>query len=397
MTGAREADLFDPHLYEHGLPHDLFASLRDDRPCYRHELDHPVLVDSAWVVSRHEDVQALLRDATTFVNGEGPTLGRRPPVEAGDPSAPITHRDGPDHVRLRRAVLAGFTPRAIRVFEERFALLADEAVAAAAERGTVDFITDVATPLSVHAIAEVLGLPDGERARLLAWIDAYLDPARDLDPVALGAVLQELGAYSLDLVADFRRDPRDGVLSEIANRAELVDAELVALFQIFFLAGSEPARNAMGHGLQAVLADPALLDWLRAHADHLPDTFVEEVLRMATPFLYLRRTATAEVSLHGCTIRPGDPVALLLASANHDPRGFADPLTMDPERDPNPHLAFGSGAHFCLGAHVARLEIRLLFEAMLRGWRDVRQAGPAEHVPDIFRHGMRRLPIVVEA
>lgn len=397
MSDVRDADVFDPALYQAGLPYELFDFLRDERPCYLHRLDHPVLVEAAWVVSRYEDVKGIVRDAATFVNAEGPTLGRLGPPAGEGATVPITHCDGADHLRQRRAVLAGFTPKAIRAFEERFALLADDGIRAAVERGSVDFVTDVAKPLSVHAIAEVLGLPEEERVRLLGWIDAYLDPARTLDSRALAGVMQDLGNYCLGLIERFRRDPQDGVLSEIAGREELSDAELVAMFQIFFLAGSEPARNAMSHGLHTVLTVPTLWAWLRAHADRIPDTFVEEVLRMATPFMYIRRTAVEEVSLHGCTIRPGDAVALLLASANHDPRQFSDPLVMDPERDPNAHLTFGTGAHFCLGAHVARMETRLVFEALLRGARDVELDGEVEYVPDIFRRGVARLDITLQA
>ncbi len=281
-------------------------------------------------------------------------------------------------------------------------MLLDDAVA----RGTCDFLVDVAAELPLQAIASLLGVPQEDRHFLLDWADATLDFA-DHNPGEPSARVREssaaMSAYCTRLLADKRACPADDLLSVVVGAdlpdgaspaGPLSDLEQQMFFHLLVAAGSETTRNTLTAGLLALMERPAQWDALRADRSLLPGA-VEEMLRWASSTIYNRRTATGDTELHGRVIGAGDKVVLWWQAANFDERAFGDPQAFDVRRDPNPHLAFGAGSHFCLGATLARLEVRLVFEGLLERVERIEPVGPVERTRSNkhagFRHARVRL------
>jgi cholest-4-en-3-one 26-monooxygenase len=398
--------VLDPDIYERGdpwtagLPLDLFTRLRVETPCYWQSLkDNPVFRPGAWVVSRYADIRSILKDTDRFLNCEGTSVRELDPTvshRGGKPS--MVSLDGERHKVNRGVTNRFFTPRAISAFTALYRTLAAEIVDKAVAKGEVDFVTGIASLLPLHVISELLGIPDGDRTRVLAWtnmISVPLDPGTLPSPEEFGEALEGLWSYGRK-IADLRRNnPDSGIMAAIAQgRADgrIGDDEVAGYMFNLATAGNETTRNAIAFGLHALLLRPDQMAHLRSSAA-MPDTAIEEMLRWSSPTLHTVRTPTGDVEILGRKIREGDAVALLLSSANFDPAVFRNPEQFDTRRTPNEHLAFGTGIHTCLGNHVARLEIRVLFEELLRKTRSIELAGPVELVRDNFIHGIRKMPI----
>jgi cholest-4-en-3-one 26-monooxygenase len=403
-----EIDLFNPDLYangdpqQNGLPHSTYARLREEAPCVRLPCTIPGHEPSAWVLTRHADVAAMLHGPDRFLSGSGVTMRSTHTTVAGDGGKPaMITMDGATHVRNRRLVNRGFSPAVVRSFETHFRGIAAEIVARAVHLGSFDFVTEVASQFPLHAICDLLGVPDEHRPALARWTNTLTtptDPDYAPTPTQFADAMEHMWAYGVELADLRRRNPGTDVMSVIVAAADsdaLSEDELMGFVFTLAAAGNETTRNSASHALLALLQRPDQLAWLRRHGDQIPASAVDEFLRWSSPVVYLRRTSATDFEMHGQLIRAGDPVAGFAVSANFDPAEFADPLAFDLTRQPNRHLAFATGPHLCLGAHIARLELRVLFEELLTRTSSLELAGPVEYARDSYVRGVKRLGVRV--
>ena len=436
-AGTRAADtlaVIDPATYESGPPLDALRRLRSAAPVVWVEEPalHGVPAGSGfWLVLRHQDVERVLKDPATFSSWVGATQIR----DAQDLDwvrRMMLNMDPPDHSRLRRPLSRSFTPRAVAALtaaiEATAAQLVDRMIAGAPE-GRCDFAKEVAADLPLITLADVLGVPAADRWLMYDWsnrVIGWQDPdyatsaafdgsggtelarramAQRPSPDAHGrmpdprtrAGMPDLYAYARLLAEEKRRAPGRDVMSILLAQTDegvpiISDAEFENMFWLFAVAGNETLRNGLPGGLIALLTHPDALAQLRADPALLPGA-VEEMLRWWTPVMVFRRTATAEVSLNGVRIRTGDKVVVSFTSANRDDRVFAEPDRFDILRAPNPHLSFGHGPHFCLGAQLARAQMRALFAELLRRTSVLELDGPPVLLRSNFQRGVKRLPL----
>lgn len=403
-----DVDLCDLDLFARGFPHDVFAQLREQRPVWFHPATPNVPGgEGFWVLSRYDDIAAAAADATTnsSVTGGGRDGGGTliEDLPLGFSGVLLNMTDDPFHQRFRSLLTPSVSARAIAAMEHDLRDRAARIVGDAVERGEVDLLVQVAAELPLQAAASLLGVPQEDRARLIEWADATLDyDDRDLggtsDRAAEAAAA--MFAYGDDLIARRRSDPGDDLLSaavqgsveEDGARRPLRQDELQLLFSLLVAAGTETTRNTIAVGVAQLASSDE--DWDAVHRDRslVPDT-VEEMLRWASSTPYNRRTVTRDVQVGGEQLRAGDKVTLWWASANRDPAAFDRPERFDVRRRPNRHLAFGHGAHFCLGARLARTEIRVLLEAMLDRVERLEPTGPIEWTRSNKHTGVRHLPV----
>jgi len=403
-------DLTDPDLFADGPPHDVYAHLRDEAPLYWHAPTANTPDDEGfWCLTRHDDVAWAARQPILFSSvGGGSRDGGGTLIEdlpAGFAAGVLFNmQDDPRHRHLRRLVTPSVSPRRLRRIEAELANRCAALLDGALDRGRCDFLIDVAAELPLQAIASLLGVPQEDRHFLLDWADATLD-FDDHNPGETSRRSQEAGAamsaYCTRLLEEKRSCPTDDILSiiataELPDTAEpggpLRDLEQQMFFHLLVAAGSETTRNSITAGLLALMDRPGEWAALRADRSQLPGA-VEEMLRWASSTVYNRRTATGDVERHGQVIRAGDKVVLWWQAANFDDRAFTDPTTFDIGRDPNPHLAFGAGSHFCLGANLARLEITLVFDGLLDRVEAIEPAGPVERTRSNKHAGFRHAPV----
>ncbi|WP_445282687.1 cytochrome P450 [Streptomyces sp. DSM 118148] len=417
MSG-REAppvpDVFDPRRYADGVPYADYRVLRDHHPVAWQE-EPEVLGWPAgpgfWAVTRHADVVRVLKDAAAFSSHLGATQIRDPdPEDLPFIRRMMLNQDPPDHGRLRRLVSRAFTPGRVGRFaavarERARTLLARAAGEARSGDGTVDLVAAVTDEYALLNLADLLGVPEGDRGLLLHWtrrVIGYQDPDEAAAPVLDGtgrpvnprspASLRDMFAYARQLATHKRRFPADDILTTLAHDEGLAGAELEMFFFLLTVAGNDTVRGAAPGGLLALLEHPDAYRRLRAGEVELGPA-VEELLRWHPPVLTFRRTAVRDTELAGRRIRRGDKVVVFHASANRDERVFAGPGRLDLARTPNPHVSFGAGPHVCLGAHFARLQLRLLHEEVLRALPCPRPAGPARRLVSNFINGVKSLPV----
>jgi cytochrome P450 len=407
LSAERDAtiDLTDLDSFLDGFPYDVFATLREQAPVWWHPpTEHTPGGEGFWVVSRYRDVVAAGSDTATYssdgtsVRAGGGTLVEDLPAGTA-PGAMLNMTDPPRHAVFRRLFHGNVAPRILRGIEDdlrdRSARIVDAAVAA----GECDFLRDVAAELPLQAVAQLLGVPQEDRHQLFAWATATLDYAdRDLGQAsdASRRAATEMYAYGTALLERKRVDPGDDLLSVAATATidgePLTPQEQRMVFSLLVAAGSETTRNAIAGGMLALVGRPDL--WAALHDDRgLLGPAVEEMLRWTSPTPYNRRTALVDAELAGVPIRAGDKVTLWWASANRDPEAFADPDTFDIGRTPNPHVAFGRGPHFCLGAALARMEMRVILDALLDRVGGFEVTGPVERVRSNKHTGIRHLPM----
>jgi cytochrome P450 len=389
LTGVSEIDLVDPALYAGGVPHDLFTELRAGGGVHRHRAVS-ILPGAApvpfWSVVRHAEIQQANRDWESFTATHNVVIDPAPSEHSG---SMLVSMDPPEHTRLRRLITAGFTPRMIGRLEDHIAERSRRILEAAASKGDCDFVHDIAYQLPMHVIADIVGIPDEDRAHIFTCTDKSLRgfvPGAGISPAERHAASLELFSYAQQLTALRRSEPSDDVWTLIAN-AEIEDeagnvtsvegVELETFFMILTIAGSETTRNALTQGLLALLDHPDRLDDLRAHPELVPSA-ADEIIRWASPVLFFARSATRDVELGGVTIGAGDRVVLWYPSGNRDERVFDEPFRFDVRRDPNPHVSFGGGGpHYCLGANLARKEIEVMIGMLVEGYDVDRTGDPA--------------------
>ncbi len=396
-------DVIGPDNFaRNGYPHAAWATLRRDSPIHWFDLPGGV---GFWAVVRRADVVWLSKQPERFLNGprlaifeEGaPVEGERTFVRQ------LLNMDPPEHAKYRNAASSWFTPRAIerrRPEVERITRdLLSEMAGDGGER-EADFVADLAAPLTLSVLADMLGVPREDWDRMFRWTNHIVgstDPEfkEEGTNVAENA-RNELFGYFNELADRRRVEPRDDIVSVLA-RAEIDGApmralELLSYFALLVVAGNETTRNAASGGLLALIENPGEMEKLRANPD-LVDTAVEEIVRWTSPVIQFCRTATEDMELHGARIRAKDSLCLLYPSANRDEAAFDEPNVFRVDRKPNPHLGFGIGEHFCLGANLARLELRVMFRELAQRLESVELAGPLDRMRSSFLGGVKRMPI----
>ena len=405
MSAIEQRDLSDLDEFTDGFPHDLFEELRAQAAVSWHPAtEHTPDGVGFWSVVRHAESLAVLKDEVTFSSqggGDRPVGGTLLP-DSNAAGRMMNMMDDPRHCRIRRLVSKGFTPRMLGGLEGELRVRLRRLLDDALERRQADFVADVAHELPLQAICLMLGVPEEDRHMLAEWVDHTFDfpdrPAFEHNDVSRAAT-RSLLAYGRDLIAEKRRHPQDDVLSVVVH-AELVDEEpsslteqeLESFFYLLFGAGSDTTRSASAGGVLALAEDPSEYDRLRANPSAL-NLALDEIVRFTSPAAYNRRTATRDVELGGCEIRAGDKVVFWEASANRDELVFDDPHRLRVDRDPNPHLGFGFGHHHCLGAGLARLELRVIFSELIASVEEISIAGEPEWTRSNKHTGLRHLPV----
>jgi cytochrome P450 family 142 subfamily A polypeptide 1 len=387
-------DVFDPELYA-GDPFPVYAALRREDPVHWDEKNR------VWVLSRYADVVHVSKNPQIFCSRFG--------VTREDTPISIITMDDPRHSQVRRLVSRGFTPRMVATLERRIEEVTTASIDLVASRGACDFAGDLAVPLPLLVIAEMIGIRPEDRDAFHEWSDAMIVAASQQDrPEIITRATDAYLAYTAylqDVFAERRREPRDDLVSILLQAQEdgtlakddenLSADELLQFMTILLVAGNETTRNAISGGMVAFSENPEEWQRLRENPELLP-LAVEEILRWVTPVVGFRRTVLEDTEIRGRPIRAGDRVVMLYQSANRDEEAFVEAHRFRVDRRPNDHLAFGIGTHFCLGANLARAEIRVMYRELLRRLPDIRMAPGAR--PEMVRsplvRGIARLPVV---
>jgi cholest-4-en-3-one 26-monooxygenase len=399
-----DIDLLDRDVFTRGVPHEWFTFLRNNAPIYHH--DEPGGGPGFWVITKYRDVYAVGRDAHTYSSDQdlGGVVGLEEPLVAppdyGEAKIMLS-MDPPEHTRYRKLVNKGFTPRMIAALEphirDRAVAILDEAIA----KGECDFVVDVAAELPLQAIAELIGVPFEDRHKLFDWSNRMIgseDPEYMVGENEAFAAQFEMFAYAAELAEQRKNEPRDDIMTALLNAEmdgdKLTDMEFNLFFLLLSVAGNETTRNAIAHGLNAFLEHPDEWDALVGDVDGLIAPATEEILRWASPVMYFRRNVIQDTTLSGVDFKAGEKVSIWYCSANRDEDVFEDPFRFDIRRQPNDHLAFGGGGpHFCLGASLARMEIRVLFEELARRVPHLTRRGPTDPLRSNFIGGIKHLPV----
>ena len=405
MTTTPEIELADPEPYERGgAPHDQLAWLREHDPVHRHHGDPARGNPPFWAVTRHEDVVHVSRHPETFSSWRRLALFDESSEEhLVLQRMMMLNQDPPEHTRKRSIVNRGFTPRAIGALAEHVRDICRDLVRETAERGPeADFVRDLAAPLPLHVICELLGAPAQDREKIFTWSNTLIggdDPEFQRTPEEGQAAAAALYAYANELAADRRENPRRDIVTRLLEPGpdgEVLTGDEFELFvMLLSVAGNETTRNAASGGMLALLEHPG--EWARLRADRtLVRTAADEIVRWVTPVNLFRRTAVRDVELRGKKIKEGDKVVVFYASANRDAAVFTGPDAFDVGRDPNPHLGFGGGGpHYCLGAHLARLELSVLFETLLDAMPNIELSGNVRRLRSSFINGIKEMPVRV--
>jgi cholest-4-en-3-one 26-monooxygenase len=358
------------------------------------------------VVTKYDDVVAVGRDGATYSSDQkrgGVVMIEEPPEDAPDFEQGgnlMLTMDPPPHTRYRRLVNRGFTPRMIGMLEPHIRDLTSRILDEAIGRGEVDFVVDVASELPLQVIAELMGVPSEDRHKIFDWSNRMIgsdDPEYTVSQEQVQQAQIEMFMYAQSLADQRRAEPRDDIITKLLS-ADVDGDELSAMdFNLFFLllavAGNETTRNAISHGMNAFIENPDQYARLVAEPALL-DSAVEEVLRWASPVMYFRRNVTADLDCKGHQLRAGDKVGIWYVSANRDEAVFDDPFRFDIGRQPNDHIAFGGGGpHHCLGANLARMEMRLFFEELTARCSQVEAIGVPERLRSNFIGGIKHLPV----
>ena len=358
-------DLTQSSLYRQGFPHDVFTKLREEAPVWQHPQTpgfEQTGGEGFWVLSRYEDIRNVNRQSALFLSSGGPGLGYE------GTGLMLTDMDGQPHLRQRKLISSGFTPRMTKRLEDQARGWAVEIVEDALERETVDFVQEVAYQLPMHMIADVLGIPRADRSWLFALTNDMLlciDPEHPVPESQRDGLAAQVFGYGQKISAEKRQAPTDDILSLLVavedDLGRLNELELDAFFMLLTVAGSETTRNAISSGLHQLLAEPEQLEVLRRDPSLLKGA-TEEIIRWSSPVAYFKRIAAEDTEIAGVPIARGERVTLWYPSGNRDAAFFEAPFRFDIRRERNEHMSFGGGGpHFCLGAHVARLSARALF------------------------------------
>ena len=404
MTGVGAlagVDLTDLDNFACGFPHELFARHRAEAPVYWHEpTENTPDGEGFWSVATHAETLAVLRDPSTFssVTGGSRPYGGTLIQDLSIAGQVLNMMDDPRHTEIRRLVSSGLTPRMVARVQDDLRSRTAALLESVVPGQSFDFLVDIAAELPMQMICILMGIPDSQRH----WLFEAIEPSFDFGGSRKASItrlsVEEAGSrmytFGMELIAAKRAEPTDDMLSVVANADGVSDIEVYLFFNLLFSAGAETTRNSVAGGLLALCENPAQLALLRSDLSLLP-TAIEEMLRWTSPSPSKRRTATRDVSLAGCDIAAGDKVVVWEGSANRDPLVFDAADTFDVTRKPNPHLGFGQGLHYCLGANLARLELRVLFEELLARFPAIEVVAPPEWTRSNRHTGLRHLHVTL--
>lgn len=390
---------------EHGYPHEAWTLLRREDPVHWYE--RPGVVPF-WAITRHEDIVRISRQPKILQNA--PRMAVFPEIETGEPQPePARHllnMDPPEHGRFRRLVSGRFTPRALepmRADIEQICRDILDSVATEGGWGEIDFVERVSARFPLAVLADLLGAPRSDWEQLFRWTNETIgatDPEYQLEGERAEDTAERsrlaIFGYFQQLADERRKTPKNDIVSVLADAkldgAPLPPLELLSYYYLLVVAGNETTRNAASGGLVALIQNPDELEKLRANPDLVP-VAVEEIVRWTSPVIQFCRTATRDIEIRDKKVRAGESVCLFYPSANRDEGVFADPFAFRVDRDPNPHLAFGIGEHFCLGANLARLELQIIFQQLVERLDAIELAGDAERLRSSFVGGIKHVPI----
>jgi cholest-4-en-3-one 26-monooxygenase len=396
-------DLISGDYYaKNGYPHGQWSYLRKHQPVF--QVVGPN-VDPFWAITKHADIVEISRQPRLWINGPRLAVfvleeGEQPPVEF--PLKHLLNMDPPQHGEYRSIVSRRFTPRGVRVLEPEIENITRKVLDDAADRTECDFVLDISSKVPVAVIAELLGVPHQDWDMLFRWTNQIIgggdpefqtggNPNQTFEDARIG-----LFQYFSDMVSERKKRPTDDITSVVANAkvngAELPAIELLSYYLLLVVAGNETTRNATTGGLLALIQNPEQFQRLK-HNPALIKTAVEEIVRWTSPVIQFARTATQDTEVRGQKLRAGESVCLFYPSANRDEEVFDDPFEFNLARDPNPHLAFGIGEHFCLGANLARLELEVIFRNLAMRLERVELTGPVERLRSSFVGGIKHMPM----
>ncbi|MGZ4694778.1 MAG: cytochrome P450 [Acidimicrobiales bacterium] len=399
-------DLYDPGGYVAGPPHDTFTRLRREQPVWWQDMPDGT---GYWAVLRHADVTHVARHPLVFsAERGGVVLEDLDPEQLAMMQDMILSMDPPRHADYRRNVAPHFKARVMAGIEDQVRDQCRSIMAGAAERGDVDFVHDVCAPLPTQIIGELVGIPAEDRPNIHHWAEritggqddeiAAIDESQGDDGSMEGSI--QLAMYAIGLANERRSNPRDDLMTlmlatEVDGRP-MDDMGIGSFFVQLIVAGNDTTRTMLSSGLLALLQHPDQLAALRADRSLIPSA-LEEILRWANPLHYFRRTASADTEIRGQEIKRGEKLGMIYTSANRDAAVFADPHRFDIHRDPNPHLSFGTGEHFCLGVHLARLEGRVFFEELFDSFGTIELTGQPRRQRSNLNNALKSLPVRLSA
>jgi cytochrome P450 len=397
MLKPGDLDLGNAKVFDEGFPHDYFNMLRAQAPvCWHPEPKGP----GHWAITRYEDVKSASRNPLVFSSWLGGTTVRDMPPENIERSRAIMlNMDPPQHAKYRRLVQRGFTPRMIQQLAPHIRQLAGEIIDRVARRGECEFVSEVAAELPMQVICEMMGVPEEDRRtiydlsnRLIGFDDPqYQQSVEDGIHASI-----EMFMYASKLSERAQRCPADDIVTTLVSAdvdgEKLSDLDFNSFFLLLAVAGNETTRTATSQGIRLLAEHPAQRERLLRDPSLIPAA-IEEIVRFNPPVMHFRRTATRDAELHGVTIRAGEKITMWYPSANRDEAVFPDADTFDVGRSPNEHLAFGIGEHFCLGASLARLELVIIFEELLRRLPDITIEGPVQRLRSSLIDGIKEMHV----
>lgn len=394
-------------LFEQGVPFAEFKILRDEYPLYWNE--EPEGHPGFWNVTRHEDVTAVSLDTDTFCSGEGINMynpdGMPEDVIKSINSGSMITLDPPMHTAYRKVASPFFTLQAVQKLEERIREVTNRILDEAIEKGEFDFMTDVAAPLPIAMICDIMGVPKSDENLIFDWSNRAVgiqDPDFNTSIDEGVANLMQIFAYGQQMAEERRNCPGEDLMSAMVHsepegKGEQIPQYLMdGFFLLMVIAGNETTRNSISGGMLALIEHPDERQKLIDNPDLIP-TAVEEILRWISPVLHMRRTATKDTQLHGIDIAEGDKVVMWYPAANRDDRVFDDPETFNVARQPNDHLAFGIGRHRCLGARLGQLQLKVMFSELLGRFPALELTGPVTRMRSNFINGIKEMPVRVTA
>jgi cytochrome P450 len=400
--------LSDPLFWQRPLEEreGAFATLRRERPVSFHEEPEIVILPRGpgyWSVTKHADILHVSRNPQIFCSGQGSNIGDMP-QPFNEFFGSMINMDDPRHARLRRIVARGFTPRMIQRAERDVVRAAAATVDAVIERGSCDFVTDIAARLPLQIICDMMGIPESQQEFVFTRSNVILgagDPEyTDVDPAKIIPKLLSAGAELAQMAQELARHrrgkPGDDLVSALVNAEvdgeTLSDQELGSFFVLLAVAGNETTRNAISHGMKALCDHPDQRRIWAADFDGVAPTAVDEIVRWATPVIHFRRTASQDTEIRGVKIAKGQKVVMWYCSGNRDEDVFERPFAFDVRRDPNEHVGFGGpGPHYCMGAHLARREITVMFRELFARLPDLEITAPPQRLMSFFIHGIKHM------
>jgi len=393
--GSPTIDLVSPASFAGGQPNDQFEWLRNNAPVYPHQMDDGTFF---WAITKHADVRAVGRDHQTFSNSLGGIhIDDIPEEGLASVRNMMLFMDPPEHHRYRKLVRDPFAPRGAEAYRARIEELATKIIDVVASRGECDLVEDIAGELPSYVIADLLGIPLDDGRRLYVLTEKMHAAQGTIPDAERGSAAMEMIMYAAQVRADKLASPADDLASDLVtgmvDGEQLTPEEFAWFFLLLINAGGDTTRNAVGGGMLALFEHPEQRERLQRNLDALLPSAVEEILRWVSPVVYMRRTAKKDTVVRDVEIAAGDKLALYYGAANRDEDVFPDACSFDVSRDPNDHIAFGAGPHFCLGSNIARIEIQVMLRELLTRLPDVRQTGDAQWLESNFISGPKHLPV----